>query len=101
MSDSQAPLDNAPGVVSSGTAKTEIETVEHYATTQEMERTISKGDLPVMRTKADDLTIWQSVRRYKRVSVLAMTAAFSASLDGYRKLLVTWSPSLEDMLTRY
>ncbi|OJJ44483.1 hypothetical protein ASPZODRAFT_18673 [Penicilliopsis zonata CBS 506.65] len=39
---------------------------------------------PIMRTKEDDLGVWQSVKRYKWVSVLAMVAAFSASLDGYQ-----------------
>ena len=44
-----------------------------------------KGSVHQMRTKADDLPIWESVKRYKLVSLLAMVAAFSASLDGYRK----------------
>lgn len=38
-----------------------------------------------MRTKADDLPILVSLRAYKLVSLLAMTAAFCAALDGYRK----------------
>ncbi len=50
-----------------------------------MEARIEKGDTPIMRTKEDDLGVWQSVMRYKWVSALAMLAAFSASLDGYRK----------------
>ncbi|KAJ9156600.1 General alpha-glucoside permease [Pleurostoma richardsiae] len=37
-----------------------------------------------MRSKEDDLSVWQSVRRYKTVGILAMTAAFCASLDGYQ-----------------
>lgn len=37
------------------------------------------------RTAEDDLPIWQAVQRYKLVTVVAMLAAFSASLDGYRK----------------
>ncbi|KAF7122119.1 hypothetical protein CNMCM5793_000075 [Aspergillus hiratsukae] len=61
------------------------ETVEHATlTTKEMESQIEKGNNPIMRTKEDDLGIWQSVRRYKWVSALAMIAAFSASLDGYQ-----------------
>lgn len=62
------------------------ETVEHAhaITTKEMESQIEKGNDPIMRTKEDDLGIWQSVRRYKWVSALAMMAAFSASLDGYQ-----------------
>ena len=46
---------------------------------------ITKGNVPVMRSKVDDLSIWQSVRRYKVIGMVAMAAAFSASLDGYRK----------------
>lgn len=42
---------------------------------------------PIMRSREDDLGIWQCVRRFKTVSIIAMTAAFSASLDGYRKPL--------------
>ncbi|OGM48645.1 hexose transporter [Aspergillus bombycis] len=45
---------------------------------------IGKGGAPVMRSKEDDLSVWQTVRRYKVVSVVAMAAAFSAALDGYQ-----------------
>ena len=44
-----------------------------------------KGPAQQMRTKADDLPIWESLKQYKLVSMLAMAAAFSASLDGYRE----------------
>ena len=44
-----------------------------------------KGGAPLMRAKADDLSVWQSVRRYKVVGLIAMAAAFCASLDGYRE----------------
>ncbi|OJJ44016.1 hypothetical protein ASPZODRAFT_122161 [Penicilliopsis zonata CBS 506.65] len=37
-----------------------------------------------MRAREDDLSVWQSVQRYKLVGVIAMAAAFSASLDGYQ-----------------
>ncbi|OKL61225.1 hypothetical protein UA08_03351 [Talaromyces atroroseus] len=68
------------------TAKTEEQTIEHVAMAPEEtnETGILKGSAPVMRTAEDDLSIWQSVRRYKRASMLAMIAAFSASLDGYQ-----------------
>lgn len=46
-----------------------------------------EGGAPLMRSKEDDLSVWQSIRRYKRVGLIAMTAAFCASLDGYRKHL--------------
>ncbi|KAJ5950918.1 uncharacterized protein N7479_009331 [Penicillium vulpinum] len=39
---------------------------------------------PIMRSREDDLTIWQCVLRFKTVSLIAMTAAFSAALDGYQ-----------------
>ncbi|KAE8140443.1 general substrate transporter [Aspergillus pseudotamarii] len=45
---------------------------------------IGKGGAPVMRSKEDDLSIWQTVRRYKLISIMAMAAAFSAALDGYQ-----------------
>ncbi|KAF2166608.1 hypothetical protein M409DRAFT_36703 [Zasmidium cellare ATCC 36951] len=38
----------------------------------------------VLRSKADDLTVWQSIKSYKLVSAVAMAAAFCASLDGYQ-----------------
>ncbi|KAJ6087608.1 hypothetical protein N7467_006522 [Penicillium canescens] len=60
------------------------ENIEHAIPTKEMEAQIEKGNTPIMRTKEDDLGVWQSVRRYKWVSTLAMVAAFSASLDGYQ-----------------
>lgn len=44
-----------------------------------------KGYGSVMRTKADELSIWQSLRRNKLIGLIAMAAAFSAALDGYRK----------------
>ncbi|KAH7339191.1 general substrate transporter [Pyrenochaeta sp. MPI-SDFR-AT-0127] len=37
-----------------------------------------------MRSRADDLSIWQSVRRNKFLGLVAMSAAFSAALDGYQ-----------------
>ena len=37
------------------------------------------------RSKVDDIGVWQSIQRYRGVGFVAMAAAFSASLDGYRK----------------
>ncbi|KAG2412159.1 hypothetical protein HFD88_009715 [Aspergillus terreus] len=59
------------------------ETVEHAATAEDMP-SASKGTAPLMRSGLDDLSVWQSVRRYKKVAIIAMFAAFSASLDGYQ-----------------
>jgi hypothetical protein len=38
----------------------------------------------LMRSKEDDLSVWKSLFRHKLVATIAMAAAFSASLDGYR-----------------
>lgn len=64
------------------------ERIEHYATAEEMQRATSAGADPVMRSKIDDLSVWQAVKQYRLVSMLAMAAAFCASLDGYRKSTV-------------
>lgn len=37
------------------------------------------------RTQADELSTWQSLRQNKLLALVAMAAAFSASLEGYRK----------------
>ncbi|GES58542.1 major facilitator superfamily domain, general substrate transporter [Aspergillus terreus] len=59
------------------------ETVEHAATAEDMP-SASKGTAPLMRSGLDNLSVWQSVRLYKKVAIIAMFAAFSASLDGYQ-----------------
>ncbi|TVY24802.1 General alpha-glucoside permease [Lachnellula hyalina] len=72
--------------MSQRTGKADAEMIEHTAVEQELEMHIPnpKGGAPLMRSKADELSVWQSVRVYKRVGVIAMLAAFSASLDGYQ-----------------
>ncbi|KAM5354076.1 hypothetical protein ACJ41O_000726 [Fusarium nematophilum] len=57
-------------------AKQDTEMVERRAS--------ADAAMPVMRSKFDDLSVWQSMRRYKHVGLIAMTAAFCASLDGYQ-----------------
>jgi hypothetical protein len=69
--------------------KAEIEMVENSTTVEDLPAMDSKGGAPLMRSKADDLSVWQSVRLYKRVGFIAMAAAFCASLDGYRKAFLT------------
>jgi SP family general alpha glucoside:H+ symporter-like MFS transporter len=67
--------------------KADSEMVENTAITAATDEDIlptSKGGAPVMRSKADDLSVWQTVRIYKRVGLIAMAAGFCASLDGYR-----------------
>ena len=66
--------------------KVETEWVEDRTT--EEENAPTKG-LPVMRSDLDNLSIWESLRRYKVVAMMAMAAAFSASLDGYRTTTTT------------
>jgi hypothetical protein len=58
-----------------------------------MDPATGKDAAPLMFSKEDDLTVWQSVRRYRMVGVIAMAAAFSASLDGYRKFQHKWFES--------
>lgn len=65
--------------------KGQIEIVEH-APAGDMPEGVSKSTEPLMRSKLDNLTVWKSVGRYKNVAVIAMIAAFSASLDGYREI---------------
>lgn len=67
----------------------ESEMIEHSTAINDRAAPTSKGGAPLMRSKADDLTVWESVRVYKRVGLIAMTAAFCASLDGYRKAFLT------------
>ncbi|PMD16021.1 general substrate transporter [Hyaloscypha hepaticicola] len=44
----------------------------------------TKDENPLMRSKVDDLSVWQSARKFKRVGFMAMAAAFCAALDGYQ-----------------
>lgn len=44
---------------------------------------------PIMRAKSDDLSVWQTLRQFKFISLVAMAASFSASLDGYRKIQIS------------
>ncbi|GIK07192.1 hypothetical protein Aspvir_002848 [Aspergillus viridinutans] len=64
-------------------AKPQVNNVEHSHPAETGSAT-GKEAAPLMRSKEDDLTVWQSVRRYRMVGVIAMAAAFSASLDGYQ-----------------
>lgn len=73
-------------------AKTNIETIEHVSPE---ETPANSGGGPVMRSRTDDLGIWQSVVRFKVVSLVAMAASFSAALDGYRKMTSNVSVSDE------
>lgn len=63
-------------------SKGQVEMVENSAI-------VHADSAPIMRAKADDLSVWQSVRKYKRVGIIAMAASICASLDGYRKASLT------------
>jgi hypothetical protein len=63
--------------------KRDIQMVEHTTTTDDQMPT--KDDNPLMRSKADDFSVWQSAIKFKRVGFICMAAAFCAALDGYRK----------------
>ncbi|KAJ5217828.1 Major facilitator superfamily domain general substrate transporter [Penicillium citrinum] len=66
-----------------GNSKGKHENVEHVSSERE-EEAPTKNLAPIMRSREDDLGIWQCVLRFKNVSLIAMAAAFSASLDGYQ-----------------
>ncbi|KAF3764006.1 general substrate transporter [Cryphonectria parasitica EP155] len=64
--------------------KPEQEGIERALTTGEDDAGNMKGDRHVMRARADDLGIWETVKRYRLVTLVGMIAAFAATLDGYQ-----------------
>lgn len=66
------------------TIKGNSEAIENASAEKRPTTPVKDGE-PVMRSREDDLSVWQCALRFKRVSLIAMIAAFSASLDGYRK----------------
>ncbi|KAJ6089811.1 hypothetical protein N7467_005027 [Penicillium canescens] len=64
-------------------SKENAENIEDVSPNQRDEMP-TKNMGPIMRSREDDLGVWQCVLRFKTVSLIAMTAAFSASLDGYQ-----------------
>ncbi|KAI1846095.1 hypothetical protein JX266_007904 [Neoarthrinium moseri] len=52
--------------------------------TQQTASQAPHDDAPVLRAASDDLSVWQSVGRFRKVGLIAMAAAFAASLDGYQ-----------------
>ena len=65
---------------------TDVETVENRRANNEVPPELTgDGSEAVMRSKEDELSVWQTVQRYKFAGTIAMTAAFCASLDGYRE----------------
>ncbi|CEJ59439.1 Putative D-isomer specific 2-hydroxyacid dehydrogenase [Penicillium brasilianum] len=59
------------------------EAIENYYAEKRPSTPVKNGD-PVMRSREDDLCVWQCALRFKKMSLIAMIAAFSASLDGYQ-----------------
>ncbi|KAJ5669429.1 hypothetical protein N7462_010499 [Penicillium macrosclerotiorum] len=59
------------------------EAIEDVSAEQRPSTPVKLGD-PVMRSREDDLSVWRCALRFKKLSLIAMIAAFSASLDGYQ-----------------
>ncbi|CZS96291.1 probable maltose permease (MalP) [Rhynchosporium graminicola] len=62
----------------------EVEKVESVTHQEVPEKTRHDGNHHQMRSEIDDLSGWQSVKKQKLITIVAMAAAFSASLDGYQ-----------------
>ncbi|KAB8256146.1 general substrate transporter [Aspergillus pseudonomiae] len=84
MATHHASHDNLRAVTADEPSISKHEAPEQPTAEENEHCTITKGDAPLMRSKEDDLSVWQTVRRYKVISVVAMAAAFSAALDGYQ-----------------
>ena len=74
------------------------EAIENASAEKRPTTPVKNGE-PVMRSQEDDLSVWQCALRFKRVSLIAMVAAFSASLDGYRKKQFFFLFSTGDILS--
>lgn len=64
--------------------KVNSETIENASAHDRPTTPVKDGEL-LMRSREDDLSVWQCVVRFKKVSLIAMLASFSAALDGYRE----------------
>ncbi|RDW62205.1 putative maltose permease (MalP) [Coleophoma cylindrospora] len=84
MTNPQHELQSSPDIVMANSkgdeATNEYVSVEHCNNAEEN----PKSAAPAMRLKSDDLGIMESVGRYKLITLVAMAAAFCASLDGYQ-----------------
>jgi hypothetical protein len=81
--------------------KSNVEMVEQTSAA-EHQMPISKGEgHHLMRSKADQLSVWRSVLLFRRVGCIAMIAAFCAALDGYRRTCQsTKKPTITDIPPR-
>lgn len=73
--------------VTASDEKPDVITTEHLADAGENGGDGATGSAMAMRARDDDLSIWHSLQKHKLVVTIAMVAAFSASLDGYREQL--------------
>lgn len=51
---------------------------------------VAKQQPQLMKSGLDHLSPWKAIFVYKRVTLVCLLAAFSASLDGYRELASFW-----------
>lgn len=68
----------------------EVENVDLQSiskTPDQLHRSITEDEPAQMRSQEDDVSVWESIKQHKLLTLVAMSTAFSASLDGYRKLL--------------
>lgn len=79
--------------------KENIERVENIALNEYEQHEAAQEH--VMRSKVDDLSVWQCARQFKVLSLIAMAAAFSASLDGYREFNPDTSSRIKPYLTTF
>lgn len=61
--------------------------IDQSAMVHDIDNALEKNQPVQMKSSLDHLSVWQAALAYKRVTLLCFVAAFSASLDGYRKLL--------------
>ena len=54
---------------------------------ENVDNALQKGEKVIMKSELDHMGVWQAAAVYKRVTLLCMLGAFSASLDGYRECL--------------
>jgi SP family general alpha glucoside:H+ symporter-like MFS transporter len=64
--------------------KSDLVQVERTRINDVIDNDALKPSVPTMRSQEDDLSVWETAKRYRLVVALGMATAFSASLDGYR-----------------
>ncbi|KAH7400436.1 MFS transporter [Cadophora sp. MPI-SDFR-AT-0126] len=74
--------EQTPEIASTAPNEKEIQETKENVATEHDE--VMKPGAPQMRSKDDDLGIWETVKQYKLITAVAMAGAFAASLDGYQ-----------------